>query len=693
MIQITDIDVVFESRVLESREINLHKGQITLFTGESGSGKTCLLNIVGLIDRINKYTYYSESKLITDNSKDEFIRNNISYVFQDHNMIDGKNILENFKIMYQIVGKKYNHEEVETLLKQVDLDSCLLKESPKVLSGGQRQRLALALALVKKPKLLLLDEPTAMLDEKNEQKIIGILDQIKQLGIIIVIATHKPNVFNASKIYNIRNKQLEEEIIDDAMVDTLEQKNERTKFSVLNYTLSYMKNNIFIMMLFVITITSALFMFSSNFMQVLTHYEQINQQINTSPSNEILLVSRSQQDVLLDNDFIAYSQDAKGIESNTVTMIEELQHVVNIYPYMDILPSQVLYKGQQTLGKDIELSNITYNDKTVNTQDDFSSRLNFTTVDKEVQESRLTMIDDSIDSGIYISSRLASKLGIDKLESTMITVNMPIIMGYTYQDIDVVMDSGSTEAKLYNHAVMVDTKTVYVKGVFDFESDNRNFYSVEEFADIRLTNDYVEELHEEYTNNKEIMKEYIDFINEIHYSTTTFVDEINYTMYVVRLDSPQSIQTVSGEIQSLIGDDMIALKDQASYSETQFDLVNGIAMSSLLSPVVMILVSIILIMILYTYTLYRRVKEFTILRANGIVKINNIILLDIQLICIISLFIAITILLMMSNISIHSLSIITLAMLIIVILIVLLCKIVSILFFRRINIMQELRSK
>lgn len=86
-----------------------------------------------------------------------------------------------------------------------------LKDKIKKLSGGEKQRVAIALALLKKPKILLLDEPTANLDEENANQIVSILQSLKRKGLIIVIATHNPDIYEAEHIYTIKDKKIIEE--------------------------------------------------------------------------------------------------------------------------------------------------------------------------------------------------------------------------------------------------------------------------------------------------------------------------------------------------------------------------------------------------------------------------------------------------------------------------------------------------
>ena len=210
MIQLKDIQIKFRETIIEQGGITLQKHQITLFTGISGCGKSSLLNILGLLDNQNHFQYLWDDKEINSNECEKLKQYEIAYVFQDYSIIADIDIEDNFKAMFQIAGLPFQKERMQELLKEVSLESLSVKQKAKSLSGGERQRLAIALALVKQPKLLLLDEPTANLDEASSDIIVNILHQIKQQDIMIAIATHHPNRYHADHIYEIKDKKIVE---------------------------------------------------------------------------------------------------------------------------------------------------------------------------------------------------------------------------------------------------------------------------------------------------------------------------------------------------------------------------------------------------------------------------------------------------------------------------------------------------
>ena len=210
MLEIKNLNIRFQYSIVEDGNVTINPYEITIFTGESGTGKTSILNILGLLDLDNRYDYYLNGELIKKNDYNKIKRSYISYVFQDYNLIEDLSIKDNFETMFNISGKKYDKALVENLLNDVCIDLKKLKQKSKSLSGGEKQRLAIALALVKEPQLLLLDEPTANLDDNNAKQIVEILNKLKEKGLMIVIASHHPDLYNGDHIYQIEDMKLKE---------------------------------------------------------------------------------------------------------------------------------------------------------------------------------------------------------------------------------------------------------------------------------------------------------------------------------------------------------------------------------------------------------------------------------------------------------------------------------------------------
>lgn len=170
-------------------------GQVVTVAGRSGSGKTTLLNaIAGLITpsagsvRVLDQTV----SLLTEPERDRFRARSIGYVHQAFNLLPGFTALENVALAMAFAGDRSRHQQKERaadLLKRVGLGE-RLHHRPGQMSGGEQQRVAIARALANDPKVILVDEPTANLDEQTAAQVIDLLYAVP--GATVIMATHDP---------------------------------------------------------------------------------------------------------------------------------------------------------------------------------------------------------------------------------------------------------------------------------------------------------------------------------------------------------------------------------------------------------------------------------------------------------------------------------------------------------------------
>jgi putative bacteriocin ABC transporter len=199
MIELQHIWKQFGSRIIFSDlNLNFQSGMVYALIGDSGCGKTTLLNMLAKLETFDKGEIVYKGKSLTSLKNEEFYRNELGYLFQNFGLLESQTIRENLEL--GLIGKKKNKkQEKERLLLQalqaVRLDYLSLNQKIYELSGGEAQRVALAKIILKDPPLILADEPTASLDPKNSKEIMEILLELRNANRTIIIATHNPSIW------------------------------------------------------------------------------------------------------------------------------------------------------------------------------------------------------------------------------------------------------------------------------------------------------------------------------------------------------------------------------------------------------------------------------------------------------------------------------------------------------------------
>lgn len=187
-----------EVRALDDVSLNIYKGEMTAIVGPSGSGKSTLLNIIGCLDTPSSGDVIIDGQKVVGVSKAELahIRSRkVGFIFQSFHLIPVFTAYENVEFALQIEGSTNPSERKDIIMPLLDSLGIgqLADRRPGEMSGGQQQRVAIARALVKKPALILADEPTANLDSKTSMAIVEQMVQLNQEeGVTFVLSTHDP---------------------------------------------------------------------------------------------------------------------------------------------------------------------------------------------------------------------------------------------------------------------------------------------------------------------------------------------------------------------------------------------------------------------------------------------------------------------------------------------------------------------
>lgn len=203
MIRLTDINKYYKTgnhdiHVLKNVNLEIGAGELVSVMGSSGSGKSTMLNIMGILDKYDSGEYWLGDTLIKNlsepkaaNYRNEFI----GFIFQSFHLLNYKNAMENvaLPLYYRGVGRKERNELALEYLEKVGLRDWA-DHLPSQMSGGQQQRVSIARALISSPKMILADEPTGALDSQTSNDVMKLFREVNKQGITVVIVTHERDI-------------------------------------------------------------------------------------------------------------------------------------------------------------------------------------------------------------------------------------------------------------------------------------------------------------------------------------------------------------------------------------------------------------------------------------------------------------------------------------------------------------------
>ena len=201
ILKLVDVSKIYgELKALDKINLSVEKGEWISIMGPSGSGKTTMMNIIGAMDKPSLGEVILDGEDIAKKSSKELTvirRDKIGLIFQQFHLVNYLSALENV-MMSQYYHSMPDAQEAMEALAAVGLAE-RAKHLPNQLSGGEQQRVCIARALINHPAILLADEPTGNLDEKNEYIVLDIFEKLHNAGSTIIVVTHDPEVGEESE--------------------------------------------------------------------------------------------------------------------------------------------------------------------------------------------------------------------------------------------------------------------------------------------------------------------------------------------------------------------------------------------------------------------------------------------------------------------------------------------------------------
>ncbi len=206
-------DANHKLRVLNEIDLSVQKGEFVAITGASGCGKSTLLHMIGLLDSPDSGQIILDGTIHNQISHMESFRNkNIGFIFQFHYLLEDFTALENVAIPLLVQGmkKKEAYKKAQEYIEALGLQE-RMNHLPRQLSGGEEQRIAIARAIVTKPKILLADEPSGNLDNETTKIVMKILRDLNKDGLTVIFVTHDLSlVSETDRHYTIKEGKLTE---------------------------------------------------------------------------------------------------------------------------------------------------------------------------------------------------------------------------------------------------------------------------------------------------------------------------------------------------------------------------------------------------------------------------------------------------------------------------------------------------
>ncbi|MDC7289546.1 ABC transporter ATP-binding protein [Blautia schinkii] len=225
LIRVVDLCKIYnpgenEVRALDHVNLQIDRGEFVAIIGQSGSGKSTFMNMLGCLDVPTSGEYYlngTDVSTMKDNQLSVVRNKEIGFIFQGFNLIANLTAIENVELplIYRGIDRKTRKQLAVESLTMVGLEK-RMHHKPNEMSGGQQQRVAIARAIAAKPPVILADEPTGNLDSASSKEILGILKDMHKTGKTVILITHDNGIAaQAKRVVRIMDGKIESDLINE----------------------------------------------------------------------------------------------------------------------------------------------------------------------------------------------------------------------------------------------------------------------------------------------------------------------------------------------------------------------------------------------------------------------------------------------------------------------------------------------
>lgn|GEM_PF-5406223 len=601
MISLSNIHLKYGDEIIfDDAQIDIHQSKVTSVIGKSGSGKTSILNMIGLIaDHTDyQYSYNDESVDVSDERRKSQLRSShFLFIHQNVALMEHMTVLENMKLFSK--HAHLSNATAQSALEKVHLNLDL-KLAAKKLSKGQKQRLLIAAALISDASVLILDEPTSALDSENKKNLLDLIKDIAQSKhLTVIIATHDAFVQEYSDfVYQIENHKIVQvsNCAADELLSDVSANNRKSNFkNLLMYNLSYEKNHFFVT--FLLLLVSAMIAgFGAVFVSVGTDvFSQWAHRIN-GVNQEITLIKNEQEA----SQFKSFSEEEMSCINMIVNDAEKLR------PFYRF----------ESVCRDLKTNKYNFDCTLLYhlTSESFRNLSVQPYLNEEIIREELCL-QTSEPGGIYIPLEVADTLNIDLSENDKISIEKVFAVLYNLQ----IEEKETGEIRQYVTGKELSLENLQISGIL-LNSVSDLYYTKDNYVVYMAFEDISDIYHQLFSDD---LNQALSVFEKS--GTVLQIEKVRPSAYIYDGILSEKEQQQLLEISPHISVSMASDGYFQMLKETTQSLVSGI----LLIAGVEIIASI-LMMLAYVYRFRSRSKEIALLKSIGYhyKEINKTMIID-----------------------------------------------------------------